>query len=343
MRWLGLDIGGANLKVANCEAFARQMPFAMWRHPDRLHEALVRIISDAPEFDAVALTMTGEMADCFETREEGVCRILEQVTRVIPAGVIQVYAVEGQWLSVSKAARAPWQVAASNWKALATYAARWTTGEAALLVDVGSTTTDILPIADHKVFSNSTSDRDRLISGELVYTGIERSSVVGLVHELVVHGHKTPIVNELFATMSDVNLILGYADEDATDVDTADGRAKTRVNAAFRLARIVGEDGNTLSSEDIESMAEAIYESQVERVRQAMTLVARALNGRTIESIILSGHGDFLIEDALEKSQWKLRRVRLSEKLGPIMSRCAPAHAVAVLAQEAFSKDPSRG
>lgn len=343
MRWLGLDIGGANLKVANCEAFARQMPFAMWRHPDRLHEALVRIISDAPEFDAVALTMTGEMADCFETREEGVCRILEQVTRVIPAGVIQVYAVDGQWLSVSKAARAPWQVAASNWKALATYAARWTTGEAALLVDVGSTTTDILPIVDHKVLSNSTSDRDRLVSGELVYTGIERSSVVGLVHELVVHGHKTPIVNELFATMSDVNLILGYADEDASNVDTADGRAKTRVNAAFRLARIVGEDGNTLSSEDIESMAEAIYESQVERVRQAMTLVARSLNGRTIESIILSGHGDFLIEDALEKNQWKLRRVRLSEKLGPIMSRCAPAHAVAVLAQEAFSKDPSRG
>ncbi len=171
MRWLGLDIGGANLKVANCEAFARQMPFAMWRQPDRLHEALVRIISDAPEFDAVALTMTGEMADCFETREEGVCRILEQVTRVIPAGVIQVYAVDGQWLSVSKAARAPWQVAASNWKALATYAARWTSGEAALLVDVGSTTTDILPIVDHTVLSHSISDRDRLVSGELVYTG----------------------------------------------------------------------------------------------------------------------------------------------------------------------------
>ncbi len=62
--------------------------------------------------------------------------------------------------------------------------------------------------------------------------------------------------------MSDVNLILGFADEDVNDVDTADGRAKTRANAAFRLARIVGEDGNTLSSEDIESMAEAIYESQ---------------------------------------------------------------------------------
>jgi (4-(4-[2-(gamma-L-glutamylamino)ethyl]phenoxymethyl)furan-2-yl)methanamine synthase len=343
MRWLGLDIGGANLKVANCGAFARQISFAIWRQPNRLHEALIRLISDAPDFDAVALTMTGEMADCFETREEGVCQILEQVTRILPAGVIQVYTVDGQWLSVSKAARAPWQVAASNWKALATYAARWSDGKAVLLVDVGSTTTDILPIADNEVLTSSTTDRDRLVSGELVYTGIERSSVVGLVHELVVHGHKTPIVNELFATMSDVNLILGYADEDASDVDTADCRAKTRVNAAFRLARIVGEDGSTLSSQDIEAMAEEIYEAQVERVRQAMLQVSKALNGRAIESIIFSGHGDFLIEDALEKNQWKLPRVRLSDKLGPSMSRCAPAHAVAVLAREAFSKDLSRG
>ncbi len=72
-----------------------------------------------------------------------------------------------------------------------------------------------------------------------------------------------------------------------------------------------------------------------------MTLVARTLNGRTIESIILSGHGDFLIEDALEKSQWKTSTYQTFRKAGPDHVACAPAHAVAVLAQEAFSKDPS--
>ncbi len=343
MRWIGLDIGGANLKLADCTAFARQIPFAMWRQPDQLHEALVQLISDTPEFDAIALTMTGEMADCFETREEGVCRILEQVTRVIPAGVIQVYAVDGQWLSVSKAARAPWQVAASNWKALATYAARWTAGQTALLVDVGSTTTDIIAIADTKVLSSSTSDRERLVSSELVYTGIERSSVVGLVQDLVVHGQRTPVVNEYFATTGDVNLILGYVDEAANNCDTADGRPKTRACATYRLARVVGEDGNTLSSQDIEWMAEAIYDAQVDRISQAMNQVAKAFNGSQVEKLIFSGHGDFLIEDAMEKNQWNSQRVKLSEKLGPDMSRCAPAHAVAMLTKEAFAEAVDRG
>ena len=343
MRWIGLDIGGANLKLADGTAFARQLPFAMWRQPEQLHEALVQLMADAPEFDAVALTMTGEMADCFETREEGVCRILEQVTRVIPAGVIQVYAVDGQWLSVSKAARAPWQVAASNWKALATYAARWTAGETALLVDVGSTTTDIIAMADRLVLSSSTSDRERLVSGELVYTGIERSSVVGLVNDLVVHGHRTPVVNEYFATIGDVNLVLGYVDEAESDCDTADSRPKTRTCAAYRIARVVGEDGNTLSSQDIESMAEAIYEAQVQRIRHAMHEVAKIFLGRPLDKIVFSGHGDFLIEDAIEQNRWKLHRVKLSEKLGASMSRCAPAHAVAVLAQEAFAAEVSRG
>jgi (4-(4-[2-(gamma-L-glutamylamino)ethyl]phenoxymethyl)furan-2-yl)methanamine synthase len=343
MRWIGLDIGGANLKLADCTAFARQMPFAMWRQPDHLHEALVRLISDMPEFDAVALTMTGEMADCFETREEGVCRILEQVTRVIPASVIQVYSVDGHWLSVSKAARAPWRVAASNWKALATYTARWTAAERALLVDVGSTTTDIIAIADMKVLSTSTSDRERLVSGELVYTGIERSSVVGLVRDLVVHGQNTPVVNENFATTGDVNLILGYADESESDCDTADSRPKTRMCAAYRLARVVGEDGNTLSSQDIELMAEAVYEAQVDCICRAMSQVAKAFHGSPLDLIVFSGHGDFLIEDAIERNRWNFRRVKLSEKLGTKLSRCAPAHAVAVLAQEAFTEDMSGG
>ena len=333
-KWIGIDIGGANLKLADAGKFATQSRFAMWKHPDRLASELSRLLEDSVDFETVALTMTGEMADCFATREEGVCRILEQVTRIIPSPCVRVYTVEGKWTSVPQAAREPWQVAASNWKALATYAARWTEGEPTLLVDVGSTTTDIIAIHNNVVLSRSKSDRDRLVSGELVYTGIERSSVVGLVQELVVHGQACPVINESFATSGDANLVLGNIDEDEADCDTSDNQPKTRLHAAYRLARTVGEDGNTLGQQDIERIAESFYDAQVKMIAKAMLNVATQFKRCHCERVLFSGHGDFLIDDAIEHLGWTIQRTRLSERLGPIVSRCAPAHAVAVLATE---------
>ena len=333
-KWIGIDVGGANLKLADNQSFAKQARFALWKYPDRLASELSRLLEDSVDFESVALTMTGEMADCFATREEGVCRILEQVTRIIPSKCVRVYTVEGQWVSVPQAAREPWQAAASNWKALATYAARWTEGKPTLLVDVGSTTTDIIAIQDHVVLSPSKSDRERLVSGELVYTGIERSSVVGLVQELIVHGQLCPVINESFATAGDANLVLGKIDENAADCDTCDGQPKTRTHAAFRLARIVGEDGNTLGQQDIESIAESIYDAQVKKISKAMLGVATQFKGKNCKHILFSGHGDFLIDDAVEYLGWSVEKTRLSECLNPSVSRCAPAHAVAVLATE---------
>lgn len=335
-KWIGIDIGGANLKVADAHQFAKQSKFPMWKTPDRLASELSRLLGGTIDFEAVALTMTGEMSDCYATREEGVCRILEQVTRIIPSACIRVYTVDGEWVSVPQAAREPWQVAASNWKALATYATRWTDGQPTLLVDVGSTTTDIIAIMNDNVVSKSKSDRDRLVSGELVYTGVERSSIVGLVHELLVHDHQCPVINEHFATTGDVNLVLGHVDEDSSDFDTSDSQPKTRVHAAYRLARTVGEDGSTLGQQDIEQIAESIYDAQVTKVASAMMSVATQFKRQHCEHVLFSGHGDFLIDDAIESLGWTPQRSRLSERLGSIMSRCAPAHAVAVLATELF-------
>ena len=51
--------------------------------------------------------------------------------------------------------------------------------------------------------------------------------------------------------------------------------------------------------------------------------------------IIVSGHGDFLVSAALEHVQERAPIVRLSHELGTAFSRCASAHALAVLAREA--------
>jgi (4-(4-[2-(gamma-L-glutamylamino)ethyl]phenoxymethyl)furan-2-yl)methanamine synthase len=336
MRWLGLDIGGANLKLADCANFAQQASFAMWKTPDELYRELGSLLESAPNFEAVALTMTGEMADCFATREEGVCRILEQVTRIIPAGIVRVFAVDGRWLSVPKAAREPWQVASSNWKALALLAARWTDDKPSLLIDIGSTTTDIIAIDQGRVLSKSLSDRDRLACGELVYTGIERSSIHGLLDEVTLDDQRLPIINEYFASAGDAHLILRYLDERPNESDTADGRPKTRAHAAFRLARVIGEDGSTLGSDDIEQIAEAAFEAQVRLIANAMYRVSQQLPVAAVARILISGHGDFLIQEVLHRHYPKVEAIHLSELINGEVSRSAPAHAVAVLAQEFF-------
>ncbi len=163
-RWIGIDIGGANIKAADTVDQASVIPFSLWKSPDCLASHLAKLIEPFGGFDAVALTMTGELADCYATREEGVCRILEQVTRIIPSPMVRVFAVDGRWMNVPQAARNAWDVASSNWMALAQYATRWTDGEASLLVDVGSTTCDVLAIENQLVKTESRTDRDRLVS-----------------------------------------------------------------------------------------------------------------------------------------------------------------------------------
>lgn len=334
LRWIGLDIGGANIKAADSRDQANSMPFAMWKSPDELAQAVVELVEPFSEFDAVALTMTGEMADCFATREEGVCRILEQVTRIIPSRMIRVYSIDGRWMNVPQAARSAWNVASSNWMALSQYSIRWTDGQQSLVIDIGSTTTDILAIDSNKVKTASKTDRDRLIAGELVYTGIERSSVVNIVREVPVHGDLCPVMNELFATTADVNLLLGFTDENPNDTDTADGKPKTRSCAQYRLARIVGEDGATLGRQDVEAIAESIYDEQVSMIASAMKKVASPLKKSKPDLILVTGHGDFLISDAIHRLKWKVETVQLSKRIDPLIARCAPAHAIAVLASE---------
>jgi (4-(4-[2-(gamma-L-glutamylamino)ethyl]phenoxymethyl)furan-2-yl)methanamine synthase len=341
LRWIGIDIGGANLKAASTREWTSRLAFPLWRMPHKLPAAIADLIHNAPVFDAVAVTMTGEMVDCFSTREEGVCIILDALTTVMPSALTRVYSTDGSWLSVPNAARNPWQVAASNWRALAEYSLRWTDQEPTILVDIGSTTCDILALDGklQKILSKSKTDRDRLMSGELVYTGAERSNVAGLIDVIELHQEPIPVINELFATTADVHLLLGHIEEEIENLDTADGRPRTRSHAAYRLARIIGEDGSTLAREEIILIAEAIYQKQVEIVSKAMLRVAMKFGKKDCSHVLFSGHADYLIDDAIDHLGWDVKRSKLSLRLGRAPSACGPAYALAVLADEKFPQE----
>jgi probable H4MPT-linked C1 transfer pathway protein len=174
VHWLALDIGGANLKAANGEGYAAARPFPLWSKPEQLAYELRAMIAEGPETDHLAVTMTGELADCFASKAEGVRFILDAVEQASDRRHTRVDLINGKLVAPVVARREPILAAASNWRALAEFSLRFAGQESSLLIDVGSTTTDIIPLVNGRVAASGTTDTQRLLSGELVYAGVAR-------------------------------------------------------------------------------------------------------------------------------------------------------------------------
>lgn len=134
---LGLDIGGANLKAAHSSGATALRPFALWKNPAGLAAALGELIQEAPPADLLAVTMTGELCDCYESKRQGVHAILDAVTAVAGKMPVRVWGNDGRFMELDKARATPLAVAAANWLALATFAGRLVARGSALLIDIG--------------------------------------------------------------------------------------------------------------------------------------------------------------------------------------------------------------
>ncbi|MBA4063773.1 MAG: H4MPT-linked C1 transfer pathway protein [Isosphaera sp.] len=340
---LGLDIGGANLKAATRDKRAASVPFALWKQPDKLPAALADLVAKFPDAEELAVTMTGELCDCFETKRDGVAAILAAVRFASGGRRIRVWSTDGVFVTADEAKADHLKVAAANWHALATFAGQYTFNRPGILIDTGSTTTDVIPLLHGKPMARGRTDRERLRSGELVYTGVRRTPVAAVLGSTV--------AAEYFATTHDAYLLLGKVAEDPADRDTADGRPATLPFAHARLARMIGGDAETVTREEAAGLAEEVMDKQIRLIEYG---IAQA--GGTLRSIlraselpagvrfVVSGSGEFVLRELfarglkLDRDVVGLGQVRsLTDQLGPAVSACAPAYAVAVLAAESRS------
>ncbi len=324
---LALDIGGANLKAAHTDGSARSVPFALWKNPHSLSAALHALLRDWPSFEILAVTMTGELCDCFPSKCEGVAAILDAVLLTGVKVPVRVWLNDGRLVDVPTALDHPLRAAAANWLALATFAGRFAPRGAAVVLDIGSTTTDIVPLLDGRPIPEGNSDPERLLCGELVYTGVRRTPLCALLGGQV--------AAEFFATTLDAYLVLGQLPEDATDCDTADGRPATREFAEARLARMICSDLETCTHDERHDIAVRAARRQVQMIVHALETVTSRLPAPP-EKVILSGSGEFLAEIAWrgQKSGPPCAPLSLGERLGSEISRAACAYALAVIASE---------
>lgn len=326
---LGLDIGGANLKAATNTGFARSVPFALWKHPEKLPSALRTFLSGFPHFDAIALTMTGELCDCFATKREGVLRIVAATLEAFEGYALRIWTTTGRFRTPAEAEESYRTIAAANWHALATFVGRTITPQGhALLIDIGSTTTDLIPIINGLPASLGTTDETRLTSGELVYTGVRRTPATTLLG--------SDAAAEFFASTLDAHLLLGNIPDNEKDCDTADGRPATASYAHARLSRMLGGDPELTSIEQTTRLARTMIERQTRAISTRLTaILQRSLEGSV--HAVVSGSGEFLARSIVKSEQFRDRIATvqsLVDHLGETISTAAPAYAVAKLAEE---------
>jgi len=341
MTILGLDIGGANIKAANEIGHAVSRPFAIWKYPEKLTEQIESIRQEFPDTTKFAVTMTAELADCFATKSEGVRFILEQVTACADDAPIVVWTTEGRFVSAEQASYKPTSVAAANWHALAT----WVGGKlpppnelqsshhSSLLIDIGTTTTDFIPIISGVPAPVGLTDVSRLQSGELCYSGVKRTPLCAIAQSVPFRNGYCSLAAELFATTLDVYLMLGEIAEDETDLETANGRPATLAAAHDRIARALCGDRDEVSRDDALHIARFIADVQRQRLAGALERVVQRAQ-ESCRLVIVSGSGSFLARKLVAQNH-RLAGADvqcLDDTLSPKIAEAACAFAVAQLA-----------
>jgi (4-(4-[2-(gamma-L-glutamylamino)ethyl]phenoxymethyl)furan-2-yl)methanamine synthase len=338
--WIALDIGGANIKVAHSGGQALTVPFEVWKRPDELGPAIAGAVAALPYFERAVVTMTAELCDCYPTKAVGVGAVLDAAVDGLPGCPVFVWGIDGEFHSIAEIRRDPRLAAASNWLALATLAARLLPETRGILIDIGTTTTDLIPLETGRVAARGRTDTERLQAGELVYAGVRRTPVCALANELPLRGIPTGLAAEIFASTLDVYLILGDFAPEPDNLSTADGRPATVEAARDRLARMVGADRDGFSAEDALQFARDAEECLIERLCVAAKRACTPSVGPPSIAVI-AGSGSFLASRVARRLIGPDGTIiSLKEAWGPVASSTGCAYSLLTLAAERLGGDP---
>jgi (4-(4-[2-(gamma-L-glutamylamino)ethyl]phenoxymethyl)furan-2-yl)methanamine synthase len=335
---VGWDIGGVHLKAARAEngriVEALQLPSPLRHGLDALTAAFAEARARMGAADHHVLTMTGELADTFASRAEGVDALVAVAMRALAPASVSLYAGRASFVPPERAVRHVEDVASANWYATATYVAD--RHPAALFVDMGSTTTDIVPVREAKVSARGYTDAERLAVGELVYTGLVRSFVMATADRAPFAGRWVGLIHENFATMADMHRILGSLPEDADQMPTADGRAKTIEASRARLARMIGHDAGDASDAAWSGLAQWLAEAQIRTIVDGAMLVLSTAAMPAEAPVVSAGIGEAVVREVARRLGRRCIDIgTLFDAVPEARARaaqCAPAAALALIA-----------
>lgn len=340
---IGWDIGGAHVKaavIAGGKIIAvYQQPCPLWKGLVQLQLAVNTIKHELMGLNCChALTMTGELVDLFDSRDHGVQQIILAMTELLPGSDLLVFAgVEGFLNSSQIEPRHCRLIASANWLASAAFIAQKIGN--GLFVDCGSTTTDILLLNGGKVLAKGYTDYQRLMSEELIYTGIVRTAVMAVTQAAMDQGKKVGLMAEYFATMADVYRVTGELNDGHDQTDTADGAEKTVFASGRRLSRMIGCDFYADEMPRWQEFAKNLRAQQIQQIQRGCEIRLSQQTFSSSSPLIGAGIGRFLVKQIA----FNLRRPYLDfsdllpeDAIESLMTAadCAPAVAIAYLAEQ---------
>lgn len=335
---IGWDIGGAHLKAARAEGgrvvAACQIASPLWLGSSELDRAFAEATAVVGEAELNAVTMTGELCDAFATREEGVEALADIAERRLAPGRAIFYSGRSGFVGKDVIATHAREIGSANWHASAAFAGSRV--REALFIDMGSTTTDVIPIAEGCPASRGFTDAERLVHGELVYTGLSRTFLMAGPKLVPFAGQWTQVMNEWFADMADVHRILGRLPEGADLMDPADGREKTVAASRARLARMIGRDASEADDTAWDRLAHFFAEAQARTMADAVALVLSRGCCGVHAPIIGAGVGRAELHRLAERLERPFidfaDLIEAEPEVRGKASDCAPACAVALVA-----------
>jgi probable H4MPT-linked C1 transfer pathway protein len=339
---IGWDLGGVHVKAAlvveGRVAAAVQVPCPLWQGVPALDDSLKALPDWARGEATHAVTMTGELTDCFPDRTAGVAALSGWAASRLP-GPVRIYAGRSGFVGPEEAAAAAADIASANWHATAALVGRLVPD--ALLVDVGSTTADLIPIVAGRPAATGYSDAERLETGELVYTGVVRTPLIGLADHAPFLGRRTRLMTETFAHIADAYRILGDLPAEADQQGTGDRKGKSVAESETRLARIVGRDRSEGGPETWLALAAHFAEVQMRLLHDAAAVLLSRPDLPSQAPLVVCGAGSFVGErlaarlGRTQRGFADLLAPRIaSEGIPTWVSTCGPAVAVGLIAED---------
>jgi probable H4MPT-linked C1 transfer pathway protein len=345
---VGWDVGGVHLKAARADdgriVRAVQLASPLRGGLERLVQAFAEAKSLVGRADRHVVTMTGELADTFASRPDGVERLAALAAGELTDAPVLLYAGPVGLVAPPEARKHAVEIASANWHVCARLVAQQCAS--ALFVDMGSTTTDVVPLVQGTVAARGYTDAQRLAAGELTYTGLVRGFVMATADRAPVAGSWTTLVNENFATMADVHRILGSLPDGADLMATADGRDKTVAASGARLARMVGADAADLDEAAMLALACWFAEAQLRAIVDAAMLAVSAASLPADAPVVGAGIGTAIVAEAARRLHRPyvafdgLIDAAPEARAGAV--QCAPAAALALIAPRLIADSNKR-
>lgn len=309
MKIMGLDIGGANTDCSIIEVMDNKIIsmnnyreyFPMWKNNDKLQQCLKKFCENDPDIDIICVSMTAELVDGYISKKEGVLDISNKVMDLFYDKEVYFVTFDGL-KSFDQLKEDPVLAGAANW--IGTSELLKYIGKDCIFMDIGSTTTDIIPIKNCKESAEGHTDLERLSTGELIYTGMLRTNLASIVHDVPIFGKKTRVSSELFSITADIHSILGNINEKDYTCSTPDGNKKDIISCKRRLARLVCADLNMLNDEEIIKLAKYLEKKQLEQITDGLNEVVKRSKIQTVVTASI-GNGN-LCETAAKSLNLKV-------------------------------------